>query len=380
MATVTSAEKISGLVGAIYDCVLMPENWRLVLEAINQEFHFIAAALGVTRLRPPAHILHVGAGTDPEWESRARFQGAEMTARWGGPERVAQFALDEPMVASRAIGPVRWRDNAYYRDMLEPRGIVDSVAIVIAREPYALGYVAFSRHRSAGEIGAKELDGLRLLGPHFRRAVTISNLFNMKAIEAATFASVLEGFAFGLVLVDAQLGIVHANAAAARMLAASDPIESRNGVLVLRERACNAALERAVQQAGLDESAMGPRGIGIPARRAEGQPCVIHVLPLTRGEMRNGLSQRATAALFIAPATVPPNMPSDALAVLFDLTPAETRIFELLVDGQTQSAIADRLGIARSTVKSHLLHLFEKCGCKRQVDLVRLAAGLTSPL
>jgi DNA-binding CsgD family transcriptional regulator len=148
----------------------------------------------------------------------------------------------------------------------------------------------------------------------------------------------------------------------------------------LRDKACHAALERAVHHAALDETAMGPRGIGIPARRAAGEPCVVHVLPLKRGEIRRGLTQRATAALFVAPATLSPRMPSDALAVLYDLTPAETRILELITDGQTQNAIADTLGIARSTVKSHLLHVFEKTGCKRQVDLVKLAGSLRSPV
>src|SRR5262249_5544830 len=163
-----------------------------------------------------------------------------------------------------------------------------------------------SRHQSAGEIGVGELDGLRLLAPHFRRAVTISNLFDMKAVEAATFASALDSFAFALVLVDAQLGIGHANGVAAAMLAGTDPVESRNGVLVLHEKDCNAALERAVHQASVDEVTMGPRGIGIPARRTAGEPCVIHVLPLKRGEMRRGIRQRATAALFIAPAAAAP--------------------------------------------------------------------------
>jgi DNA-binding CsgD family transcriptional regulator len=107
---------------------------------------------------------------------------------------------------------------------------------------------------------------------------------------------------------------------------------------------------------------------------------VIHVLPLKRGEMRRGLAQRAAAALFIAPATAQPRMPSDALAVLYDLTPAETRVFELITDGQTQTVIATTLGIARSTVKTHLLHVFEKTGCKRQVDLVKLVSGLQSPV
>jgi DNA-binding CsgD family transcriptional regulator len=36
--------------------------------------------------------------------------------------------------------------------------------------------------------------------------------------------------------------------------------------------------------------------------------------------------------------------------------------------------------VSVSTVKSHLFHVFEKTGCHRQVDLVRLAKSLTFPV
>ncbi len=373
------AEKLSEIIGAIYDCVLVPDNWKIVLEVINHELGFVAATLGVSSWRPGMPVIQQATvGFDADWVAALPRYQVDMAERWGGQERLTQYPLDEPIVASQAIGG--WRDNAYYRDLLQPRGIIDTAMIIVAREAPLAGYVGFSRHRSAGEIGENELEGLRLLGPHFRRAVTISNLFDMKAIEAATFSTVLDGFAFGVVLVNPQLGIVHANAIASDMLASHDPVELQRGVLATREHAANAALQRAVRLASEDEAAMGSRGIGIPARRAKGDPCVIHVLPLKRGEMRRGLSQRASAVLFIAPAAVPTQMPSDALALLYDLTPAEKRICELVAEGHPQSEIATTLGIARSTVKFHVLSIFEKTGCKRQVDLLKLANSLRSPV
>ena len=86
------------------------------------------------------------------------------------------------------------------------------------------------------------------------------------------------------------------------------------------------------------------------------------------------------AALFVASASGPPQLPHDALTQLYDLTPAEIRIFELICEGQTPAAISALLGIAVSTVKSHLFHVFEKTGCRRQIDLIRLAKSLTFPV
>jgi len=62
---------------------------------------------------------------------------------------------------------------------------------------------------------------------------------------------------------------------------------------------------------------------------------VIHVLPLRKDTTRGSLVQRASAALFIAPAASSPRMPVDALALIYDLTPAESRIFEMIAGGST---------------------------------------------
>jgi len=90
--------------------------------------------------------------------------------------------------------------------------------------------------------------------------------------------------------------------------------------------------------------------------------------------------QSAAAAIFIAPANSPPRLPTDALVLLYNLTPAETRVFELICEGRTQAEIATFLGVAPSTVKTHLLRVFDKTGCRRQTELVKLAASFTVPL
>jgi len=204
-------ERFSELIGSIYDCALDPKNWGPTLENINREFTFICSALGVIPLRSGGQIVNANAGIDSEWLARGDEYRADAVDMWGGAERMQRFPIDEPIVHSQAIGSARLIGNRYFHEIFEPRGIFDAVGITIAREPSLLGYLAFSRHSSAGDIEEAEVEGLRLLAPHFRRAVTISDLFDMKAIEAASFASALDSFSFGILLVDEALGIVHAN-------------------------------------------------------------------------------------------------------------------------------------------------------------------------
>ena len=164
------------------------------------------------------------------------------------------------------------------------------------------------------------------------------------------------------------------------MLTANGPMRSQNGRLRFTSPITTAALQTAVTLAGRSEINLGRRRIDIPLRHRDWTASVAHVLPLCRSQIRQGLVQRASAAVFIAPALTPPRLPAHALALLYDLTPAELRVFELIAEGGTQAEIAMELSIAPSTGKTHLVRVFEKTGCNRQADLVKLAASVSLPL
>ncbi|WSH31186.1 helix-turn-helix transcriptional regulator (plasmid) [Rhizobium beringeri] len=61
---------------------------------------------------------------------------------------------------------------------------------------------------------------------------------------------------------------------------------------------------------------------------------------------------------------------------IYGLTPAETRIFELIARGEAPKAIAKQLGLSASTVKTHIRNIFAKTGTRRQADFARMAASL----
>lgn len=369
-------ERLSELIGLIYDCTLDPTVWAQVIPAIGSATNCFAGMLAVTDLETStvrfAHIWNY----EPVWLARlpayaddvAQLEKKFLTLRQG---------LGDPGTASREM-PEAY-ESRYNREWVEPQGIVDVLSLIVMRQPDRLGTLSFSRHGRSGLVTEEDIAVLRLLAPHIRRAIAISDLFGMQAVETATFGSVLDSFQFGILLVDRDLAIVHANAAANTALAGRGPLYAEKGKAALRGRPAQHALERAVQQAASGAAALGGSGIGIPVGDKE-RPCVVHVLPLRQSQLRSGLGPRAVVALFIAPASLPSHTPSDALAVIYDLTPAETKIFALIAAGLSQAEIADKFGIAPSTVKSHLLRLFAKTGCHRQSDLMKLAADLSVPV
>lgn len=59
----------------------------------------------------------------------------------------------------------------------------------------------------------------------------------------------------------------------------------------------------------------------------------------------------------------------------FRLTEAETRVLHHFVTGAAPDEVAVRCKLSIHTVRSHMRSLFEKTGCHRQAELMRLFGG-----
>ena len=94
---------------------------------------------------------------------------------------------------------------------------------------------------------------------------------------------------------------------------------------------------------------------------------------------RNTASYRQTTASRSLMGKQSSSIGVDAFAAAFNLTPAEIRTLERLLGGSSPAEIADELGVALPTVRTHLSNIFAKTGTARQLDLVFMAVQLTTP-
>jgi DNA-binding CsgD family transcriptional regulator len=181
-------------------------------------------------------------------------------------------------------------------------------------------------------------------------------------------------------LADSKSVIVHANASARALLIEGDPISSDHGVLHARASSAAGALAAAIAQTAQPESRMGKSGIDVPVPYADGRPGFAYVLPVGQGSVRGGLGPRATAAVFFTPSAQPQQLPAAAWASAFGFTPAEMRMLELLVKGDTVAQAAAAMGIGEPTARTHVANLMAKAGTNRQTDLIQLALRLMPPV
>ncbi len=368
----------SRLVGNIYDAVIDPGLWTDAIDAIRREFRFHMAILAIIKLPGRDPVVQIACNLHEPHASRLAAYGEAALALWGGPAGLSRFPLEEPIPNSTVLPP-GWQQNRFYVEWCRPQGLVDQVVIFLADDRRTNANLSFGCHESRGPLEPETLDDLRLLAPHLRRAVQISRLLDMTTNAAATFEGALALMSGGAILVDAEMSIVYANPAAQAMLGQGDPIRIAAGRIELRAELVPGQLEAAVQAAAAPETHLAHQGLGIPARKLDGTPMVLHVLPLQRRSPRSGAPWKSVAAVFIADTGGQAAVPIDALAILFGLTPMETRVLELTVAGRSSLAVAEALGVAPSTIKTHMLNLFAKTGRHRREDLIKLASDVSLP-
>lgn len=182
-------------------------------------------------------------------------------------------------------------------------------------------------------------------------------------------------------LVDAGGRLIHANAAGQAMLAQGGALASRDGRLCGCTVQTTSELQALFRAAAGGDATIGSSGIAVPLGDGTGDRFVAHVLPLTSGRRRNaGTRYAAVAALFLHRAALDVPEPPEAIARTYGLTLSELRVLMAIVHVGGVPEAAEALGIAETTVKTHLARVFGKTGVNRQADLVKLAAGFASPL
>ncbi|HLL28185.1 MAG TPA: helix-turn-helix transcriptional regulator [Xanthobacteraceae bacterium] len=273
-----------------------------------------------------------------------------------------------------------FRGGRFYHEWVRPQGWVDAANVVLEKSATDCVYLSVIRGESRGMVDGEMRGRVASLVPHLRRAMRIGKALDRKKLEAKTFAETLDGLSVGLFFVDAEARVVHANTAAQDILGANDFLRAMNGRLVARDLQFDQALREVFAAAERGDAGSGAKVVALPLHARDGEHYVAHLMPLAAGARRRPGAAYAAAAVFVHRAALESPSLSGAIAQTYQLTPAEFRVLHAIVEEGGISEVAHALGIAATTVKTHLRHIFEKTGAGRQVDLVKLVAGFSSPL
>jgi DNA-binding CsgD family transcriptional regulator len=373
------ADGVSELIGEIYDAALDPSLWVPVLHKVRAFIGGTSAALfSKDAVRKSLNVYFEDGRLDPRYKQLYFDKYAQLD-----PFTTSHILAEigQPLGNADMLSFDEFHQTRFHKEWARPQGLVDFACAVIDKSATSVAMIGIFRHERDGVVDDRTRRAMRLIVPHIRRAVLIGRVTELRSMQAATLADTLNGLSAGVFLVDETDRLIHANESGRSMLDARDVLHLANGRLAAHGSGSQKALREVFDAAGSGDAAVGTRGISIPLTARDGERYVAHVLPLTSGARRQaGARYRAVAATFVHKAELKTQSPSELIAKTFDLTPSELRTLLAIVEVGGVAETAETLGVAESTIKTHLHRLFAKTGVSRQAELVKLVAGFSSPL
>jgi len=370
------AGQLSSLIGDIYDAAADPSCWKGALErAASFIDAFAVSIVTQSRIEEPLHYEHYF-GVDPYYQRIYEEKYIRCDPR---NSLNLLFKTGEVFSTFTVLPDRDMRDTQFYQEYIEPQGITGNLRCVFERNPIC--YLGAFRRTDNNRPAETAFQRMRLLTPHIRRAALISTAVNDCKNKSATLIEVLDDLRAGVFFLDAKRRIVHANESGHGLLAQRVLLCSPDGCLTATEPNARQALKRGVVAAAAADPREAGGSLSIPFEMSEGNRYIAHLLPLRSGERRYaGMMHEAVAALFVQSVELKVTAPSGLIAARYSLTPMEVSVLFAIVEAGGVPDAAEELGIARSTVKTHLLRIFAKTGTRRQAELVKLVAGFSNPL
>jgi DNA-binding CsgD family transcriptional regulator len=366
--------KHSELIESIYDAGLNPELWGDVVVMLNGFFGSQACGLISKDKVSKSGATHFYCGVDPHFiqlyaDEYAQHDPLARLPRYGEVRNIPDLVnFDE------------YRRGRFYQEWLCPQGCADVANVVLeqANSPCPMLMTVIPGREM---LDAKMRARMQLIVPHASRALMINRAVERRHQRSVALADVVDQLSAGVILLDAACNIVHSNPAADTILDADDVLRSVKGRLLARSPDANAAL-RNVFRDEAEVAAAAASGLRIQLTASDGSHHIAHVVALP-SLLREESAQRsggAVGALLVWKATMDARSCAGLIDRTFDLTPAELRVLQSIVEVGGVPETATALGIAETTVKTHLHRVFAKTGVSRQADLVKLAAGFSNPL
>lgn len=368
-------------IGAIYDTVLTAENWQGVLDGMGS----------IADL--PAVNLFVSDPTYPE------IQVAKSSSRLS-PAVVKEYQDRFEEIDRRGIARLMSyppctlvRDTELLRGPVEPQlaawlaanlGVSRRLVASLNKDRGWIDGITFNIGTArAGRLTRSERRSLEILLPHFAKAVELSRPFQVLQARFRAVIGVLDRFHIAVAILSASGELIVLNKEARRIFESRDGLsKGADG----RPRAdadppaaarLSGAIDLAIRVAE-GQTDVAEQIVTIPRRSLE-DPYIVEVSPLRSGSSELDRAFRGALLLIIDPARHE-IVSTRGMSRLYDLTPAESQVLGLVVEGHSTQEIADTRNTTLETVRGHIKGVFSKTRTKTRAALVRLALTVNLPI
>lgn len=256
--------------------------------------------------------------------------------------------------------------SEYFNDFMRPNGQRFALGLTVDRgASHAVHLTAFRGH-GRGAFGPDEQETFGELYPHLRQAVRLASRLESAQTLAASLQLVGDVLDKGVALLDAEGGVLLANACFEAVCADRDGLSTAKGKIAATgpgASAFTAVLAHAVRG--------GAGGTVVVPRISGRSPYSVLISPVLT---RLSILGTATPRVSLIVTDTDSKLRADVIGLQqqFGLTRAEARLATRIARGATVRAACEDLHISIHTGRTHLKRVMAKIGVSRQADLVRV--------
>jgi DNA-binding CsgD family transcriptional regulator len=376
---VDKQERLSALIGQVYDAALDEALWTALAPKIAQSFGSSSAAV----------LIQSKSKGKPQFLSRTSNLTAPLMAEYEAyywqhdvwASRAAELGMSRVFASKDLVSDASLERTEFCQDWLRRTGnfyLLGSVFPIAGDDIAVLG---IHRERALGGYRENDKGPVAMFLAHLRRALQIRRQLAASSIERSASLDALERTGIATIVVGCGGQILYANRRAESILREGDAIHAIGGRLAVRGQSVNGRLACLIDEAVKTASGQGTSAGGaLSVEREDRLPITMLVAPFRPA--RNALGASSPSAIVFIRDPEQPMPSSQALRGLFGLTAAEANIAAALGEGLSLDSIAASQHVSLNTARTHLKNILAKTGTRRQAELVALllrsVASMTS--
>jgi DNA-binding CsgD family transcriptional regulator/PAS domain-containing protein len=371
----TDESAVIGLVGALYESAAAPERWEGFLSRVAEWMPCEHLALTLHDDRLTNWNMQHSFGLPPEAlkEYNAHYGAINPTIQ--PLFKTAREAGSWHGLARPLTGETQYKKSEYYNDFGRKYGSYWGVMGAVVLSPRAMITLSAVRPENKPAPGPEAVERMGLLMPHFRSVVKIHRAMESLRSMASAAVTAMDAVEGVFVAVDGEGGVVLTNGGAEKILRQDDGVALKRNRLSAESPHEARELDFLIQSAAATGAGRDthPGGSMLIHRRVR-RPLQISVVPFQSSCMLTGASP--CALIFIGDPDGPSASRAAVLSSLYQLTPSECRLADLLLQDLELIEAAESLGVTRGTARFMLKNIFRKTGTHRQPELMRFLLGL----
>jgi DNA-binding CsgD family transcriptional regulator len=359
-----SLDRLSQLLGSIYEAAVDASRWSSCLDAICTEM----GANFVSLIVRPGGNDDLGLIVSAASDRRALDPHNHLIAM----SPFAGLPLDKLVTIADILSEGDWRSSQYYLDWCKPHDVFHVMACDISTAGGTYGFRLTRPERDAPFGAADRARCARLL-PHLRRALSLHQALRKDERVHSLYSQAMAHLTVGALVLDDQARVIECNPMAASVVALADGLRIAGDQLEATYRTDNTRLQRLIRDAlqsrpGVRATLVEAMSVARPSGKVAWGVVVQPIAPDAWTEGKH----RPSVAVFVRDAESKADPPARLAQQLFQLTPAETALAIQLANGLSLEEAAEALNIRRNTARAHLRSIFSKTGVRRQTELVRI--------